>query len=90
MSYWGMFPLTQLCAAVTQRPTGYKFETLSLISDTWAATSRETIENRESEVVNNYAQYCSIVKTGIGKAKMIIGGEVDAGKPTFDRRFTIS
>jgi len=31
-------------------------------------------------VVNNYAQYCSIVKTGIGKAKMIIGGEVDAGK----------
>lgn len=57
---------------------GYKFETLSLIPDTWAATSREYIENRENEVVNNHAQYCSIVKTGIGKAKMIIGGEVDA------------
>ena len=28
-------------------------------------------------VVNNHAQYCSIVKTGIGKAKMILGGEVD-------------
>ena len=59
---------------------GYKFETLSLIPDTWAATSRDSIENRENEIVNNYAQYCSIVKTGIGKTKMIIGGEVDAGK----------
>ena len=29
-------------------------------------------------VVNNYAQYCSVVKTGIGKAKLVIGGEVDA------------
>ncbi|KAL8822154.1 MAG: hypothetical protein Q9191_007106, partial [Dirinaria sp. TL-2023a] len=57
---------------------GYKFETLSLIPDTWAATTREYIENRENEVVNNHAQYCSIVKTGIGKARMIIGGEVDA------------
>lgn len=31
-------------------------------------------------VVNNCAQYCSIVKTGIGKARMVIGGEVDASK----------
>lgn len=36
-------------------------------------------------VVNNYAQYCSIVKTGIGNVTMILGGEVDAGKST---RFT--
>ena len=57
---------------------GYKFETLSLIPDPWDETSRESIENRENVIVNNYAQYCSVVKTGIGKAKMIIGGEVDA------------
>lgn len=31
-------------------------------------------------IVNNHAQYCSVVKTGIGKAKMVLGGEVDAGK----------
>ena len=62
--------------------SGYKFETLSLIPNTWAATPREVIENRENETVNNHAQYCSIVKTGIGKARLIIGGEVDAGKPT--------
>jgi RAT1-interacting protein len=58
---------------------GYKFETLSLIPGTWDATSREYIESREDQVVDNYAQYCSIVKTGIGKSKIIIGGEVDAG-----------
>ena len=51
-----------------------------MIPDTWAATPREVIENRENEIVDNYAQYCSIVKTGIGKSKLIIGGEVDAGK----------
>lgn len=32
-------------------------------------------------VVNNYAQYCSVVKTGFGKAKLVIGGEVDAREP---------
>ena len=57
---------------------GYKFETLSLIPDQWDMTSREFIENRENMAVNNYAQYCSVVKTGIGKAKILIGGEVDA------------
>lgn len=31
-------------------------------------------------MVNNHAQYCSVVKTGIGKTKMVIGGEVDAGQ----------
>ncbi|KAI9850126.1 MAG: decapping endonuclease targeting mRNA [Thelocarpon superellum] len=57
---------------------GYKFETLSLLPNTWAATPREVIDGREDEVVSNHAQYCSVVRTGIGKAKMIIGGEVDA------------
>jgi RAT1-interacting protein len=59
---------------------GYKFETLCLLPDTWGNTAREYIENRENEVVNNYAQYCSVVKTGIGNTSIVIGGEVDAGK----------
>lgn len=33
--------------------------------------------------MNNHAQYCSIVKTGIGKTVMILGGEVDAGMNVF-------
>lgn len=32
-------------------------------------------------MVNNYVQYCSVVKTGFGKAKIVIGGEVDARGP---------
>jgi len=57
---------------------GYKFETLSLLPEPWGLTSRDYIEDREEMIVNNHAQYCSVVKTGIGKARMIIGGEVDA------------
>lgn len=57
---------------------GYKFETLALLKDPWSSTSRDYIESREDQVVSNYAQYCSIVRTGFGKVKMVIGGEVDA------------
>ena len=57
---------------------GYKFETLSLLHTPWHSTSREDIERREELVVNNNAQYCSLVKTGIGKSKLVIAGEVDA------------
>jgi len=67
---------------------GYKFETLCLLPDTWANTPREYIENREDEVVNNHAQYCSVVRTEIGNTSLVIGGEVDAVwdyKPSDDR-----
>lgn len=60
--------------------TGYKFETLSLLDKPWGVTTREEIERRENEVVDNYAQYCSICRTEIGGASMVIGGEVDGGK----------
>ncbi|KAL8947455.1 MAG: hypothetical protein Q9222_006270 [Ikaeria aurantiellina] len=57
---------------------GYKFETLSLLPAPWAETSRDYIEHREFLTVNNHSQYCSIVKTGIGASRLILGGEVDA------------
>ena len=57
---------------------GYKFETLSLLPEPWDPTSRSYIESRGAQVVNNHAQYCSIVRTGFGKVKMVLGGEVDA------------
>jgi RAT1-interacting protein len=37
------------------------------------------IESRDAQIVNNKAQFCSIVKTGFGSVNLIIGGEVDAG-----------
>ncbi|OJD26677.1 decapping nuclease rai1 [Blastomyces percursus] len=57
---------------------GYKFETLSLLDQPWDATPREKIEGREDQVVNNKAQYCSVVRTAIGGCKIVLGGEVDA------------
>ncbi|OAL67925.1 hypothetical protein A7C99_1057 [Trichophyton rubrum] len=57
---------------------GYKFETVSILSEPWDAVSRETIEARESDVVNNNPQYCSLVRTGIGNIRMLLAGEVDA------------
>lgn len=59
---------------------GYKFETLSLLNKPWDQVSRETIAAREGKVVNNGSQYCSVVRTGIGGNKLVIGGEVDAGE----------
>lgn len=59
---------------------GYKFETLSLLKKPWGETSREEIESREDDIVDNYAQYCSLCRTGIAGVSMIIAGEVDGGK----------
>ncbi|KAL8710501.1 MAG: hypothetical protein Q9220_004933 [cf. Caloplaca sp. 1 TL-2023] len=95
MSYWGTFfdpdlvpaglVLISLSLLLKYPFLGYKFETLSLLPTPWAETSRDYIETRESLNVNNHAQYCSIVKTGIGGSRLVLGGEVDAlwdSKPT--------
>jgi RAT1-interacting protein len=58
--------------------SGYKFEVLSVLPKPWGEASRADIEDRDSLVVSNEAQYCSIVTTGIGNSSMILGGEVDA------------
>ncbi|KAI4290184.1 MAG: hypothetical protein L6R35_000539 [Caloplaca aegaea] len=85
MSYWGTSCISS-APHLTHRSSasssavfsGYKFETLSLLPAPWAETSRDYIESREDLIVNNHAQYCSVVKTGIGKSRLILGGEVDA------------
>jgi len=59
--------------------SGYKFEALALIPDTWDAVSRDFIESRDQHIVDNFQQYCSVVETGIGSSSLILGGEVDAG-----------
>ncbi|KAI1117186.1 RAI1 like PD-XK nuclease-domain-containing protein [Nemania sp. NC0429] len=64
---------------------GYKFEALSCLPRPWGEVSRDFIENRDEHVVSNKAQYCSVVRTGIGKSVLCLGGEVDAiwdSKPT--------
>ncbi|KAI0403638.1 RAI1 like PD-XK nuclease-domain-containing protein [Xylaria palmicola] len=59
---------------------GYKFEALSCLPRPWGEVSRELIENRDEHIVSNKAQYCSVVRTGIGKTILCLGGEVDASK----------
>lgn len=56
---------------------GYKFEAVATLPKPWAETPRLTIEKRNKKLVNNYEQYISVVKTGIGKAKVLLAGEVD-------------
>jgi hypothetical protein len=80
MSFWGQRESDLSHVRSILIVAGYKFETLCLMPSIWAETSRDYIENRENEIVNNHAQYCSVVKTGIGNTVMILGGEVDAGK----------
>ncbi|KAI0005170.1 RAI1-domain-containing protein [Xylariaceae sp. FL0662B] len=57
---------------------GYKFETLCCLPRPWAEVSRDFIETRDELTVSNKAQYCSVVRTGIGNTIMCLGGEVDA------------
>lgn len=86
MQFWGRLLVTSVSqhhrSVTTDRAqnTGYKFETLSTLPAPWGECSRELIENRENEIVNNKSQYCSIVRTGLGKTNLCLGGEVDAGK----------
>lgn len=56
---------------------GYKFETLVTLPKPWAQCTRGAIEKRHKRVVNNYEQYISVVRTGIGKIKTLLAGEVD-------------
>lgn len=58
---------------------GHKFETLSLLPRPWDDASRDYIESRPQHYVNNYEQYISVVRTGIGDLRLVLGGEVDAG-----------
>ncbi|CAN3354439.1 decapping nuclease Rai1p [Diutina catenulata] len=60
------------------RYSGYKFETVATLPRPWADCSRTEIENRPKSQVSNYEQFISVVRTGIGSAKMLLAGEVDA------------
>ncbi|KAI1391210.1 RAI1-domain-containing protein [Hypoxylon trugodes] len=78
MTYWGEDEKTNRLITVTYPFLGYKFETLCCLPRPWGEVSRDFIENRDKEIVSNKAQYCSVVRTGIGKTTLCLGGEVDA------------
>ncbi|KAK5107091.1 hypothetical protein LTR62_001875 [Meristemomyces frigidus] len=80
MQYWGITsrPSQPSCPVSDRKPPGYHFETLSVLPLPWAQCTRYEIESRPTKPVSNYAQYCSIVRTGIGSTTLVLGGEVDA------------
>lgn len=57
--------------------SGYKFEKLVMLPKPWPECTRKMIENRHKAQVNNYEQTISVVKTSIGKTKLLLAGEVD-------------
>ncbi|KAG4304041.1 hypothetical protein PORY_002564 [Pneumocystis oryctolagi] len=50
---------------------------LSTLPDTWDKCSREQIEQRNENVVNNNVQYCAAVRTKLDEVTLLIAGEVD-------------
>ncbi|CCF60084.1 hypothetical protein KAFR_0J00160 [Kazachstania africana CBS 2517] len=57
--------------------TGYKFEALTLLNEPIAFTERDSLDSRADACVSNGDEYVSVVKTGIGKHRVLMGGEVD-------------
>ena len=71
--------VSPLSSFLTPPPiTGYKFEALATLPRPWGDVSRDEIEARDDAPVSNKAQYCSVVRTGIGSTLLCLGGEVDA------------
>lgn len=57
--------------------TGYKFETITMIPKPLAYLTRGEMEGRDKKVVTNGDEYATVVGTGIGNIKIILGAEVD-------------
>lgn len=56
---------------------GYKFEALATLPRPWGECTREEIEARPQKTVDNISEYCTVVRTGVGKTKVVLGAEVD-------------
>ena len=57
--------------------TGYKFETLTTLDKPVQLVSRDELTERPRKTVENGDEFVTVVRTGIGSCKMILGGEVD-------------
>ncbi|SMN22750.1 similar to Saccharomyces cerevisiae YGL246C RAI1 Nuclear protein with decapping endonuclease activity targeted toward mRNAs with unmethylated 7-methylguanosine cap structures [Maudiozyma saulgeensis] len=57
--------------------TGYKFETLTTLEKPVNLCTRDEIESRPSRIVNNGDEFVTVVGTGIGSCRLVLGAEVD-------------
>lgn len=57
--------------------SGYKFETLSTISKPLPQVTRNSLEKRHKRICCNGDQYITVVRSGVGHCKLVLGAEVD-------------
>ncbi|SCV04729.1 LAME_0H20780g1_1 [Lachancea meyersii CBS 8951] len=57
--------------------SGYKFENLTTLSKPLAEVPRSTLEKRPKKICNNGDQYLTVVRSGVGSCKLVLGAEVD-------------
>lgn len=57
--------------------SGYKFESITTLSKPLSYVSRTTLEKRSKKIVSHGDEYISVVRTGVGNCKLVLGAEVD-------------
>ncbi|AQZ16880.1 RAI1 (YGL246C) [Zygosaccharomyces parabailii] len=57
--------------------SGYKFEALATLPRPLPLVSRSLLEKRPKKIVNTGEEYISVVRTGVGNVKVVLGAEVD-------------
>ncbi|CCE64205.1 hypothetical protein TPHA_0G03650 [Tetrapisispora phaffii CBS 4417] len=58
--------------------TGYKFEALCTLPEPLPYVSRTKLNKRPKKIVSHGDEFVSVVKTGVGNCKILLGAEVDA------------
>lgn len=57
--------------------SGYKFEGISTLSQPLPFVERTIVEKRPKKILNNGDEYITVVRTGVGNCRMVLGAEVD-------------
>lgn len=57
--------------------TGYKFESVATLSQPLPYVDRTTLEKRPKKLVNTGDEFITVVRTGVGSTKLILGAEID-------------
>lgn len=57
--------------------SGHKFESLATLNQPLLYVTREILEKRHKRIVNTGEEFISVVRTGVGNTKLILGAEVD-------------
>ncbi|SCU82872.1 LAFA_0D00518g1_1 [Lachancea sp. 'fantastica'] len=57
--------------------SGYKFENLTTLPKPLSQVPRNSLEKRPKKICNNGEQFVTVVRSGVGPCKVVMGAEVD-------------